>query len=132
MESFNRFSRLTVGVTLALTLVIACVMAVFDPAAAKGFALGGMAGAAGFWHMANCARKFATISPVELPYRIYRWTFMRMGLYGVALVLAYTVDRQEYHGLIAAVFGLLAVRVVMTALGLTIARVKAEKNANSG
>jgi len=126
VESFNRFSRLTVGVTLALAAMTAMCIAIFDPAAAKGFALGGLAGAAGFWHMANRARRFATISPIELPYRIYRWTFMRMGLYGVALVLAYTVDRQEYHGLIAAVFGLLAVRVVMTILGLTVARAKSE------
>lgn len=55
-----------------------------------------------------------------------------MGFYGLALAAAYTVDRQEYHGLIAAVFGLLVVRVVMTVLGLTVARVKSENSANSG
>jgi len=45
VESFNRFSRLTVGVTLALAAMTAMCIAIFDPAAAKGFALGGLAGA---------------------------------------------------------------------------------------
>ncbi|GMV91784.1 MAG: hypothetical protein AMXMBFR82_15620 [Candidatus Hydrogenedentota bacterium] len=131
MDSFHRFSRLTIGVTLVLTTAIAGILAIYDVAAAKGFQLGGLAGAAGFWLMANRARTIGAIAPEELPYRIHRWTFVRIALYAGFLVLAYTVDGREYHGLIAAVFGLLVVRVVLTGLGLTMLRAKTENKANS-
>ncbi len=131
MESFYRFSRLTIGITVALTAAGAGAIALYDSAAAKGFLIGGLAGAAGFWHMGTRVRKFATISPVELPYRILRWTFVRMGIYAVALVGAYTIDYREYHGLVAAVFGLLVSHLVLIALGFTIIRTRSDKNVNS-
>lgn len=132
VDSFHRFSRLTIGVTLVLTTAIAGILAVYDTAAAKGFLLGGLAGAAGFWLMANRARTMGSIAPEELPYRIYRWAFVRIALYAGFLALAYRVDGREYHGLIGAVFGLLIVRVVLTGLGLTMGRVKTENKTNFG
>lgn len=132
MESFYRLSRLTIGVTLVFTTAIAGILAIYDVAAAKGFLLGGLAGTAGFWLMANRARTIGSIAPEELPYRIYRWTFVRIALYGGFLALAYTVDGREYHGLIAAVFGLLMVRIVLTGLSLTKVWAKTENKANNG
>jgi hypothetical protein len=132
VESFNRFSRLTIGVTLIFTAGIAGIVALYDVAAALGFLLGGLAGATGFWLMANRARTLTTISPAELPYRVYRWTFVRIVLYGLFLTLAYSVDGREYHGLVAAVFGLLVVRVVMTTLGLTVVRPRSSNKVDTG
>lgn len=132
VDSFHRFSRLTIGVTLVLTTAVAGFLALYDAAAAKGFLLGGLAGAAGFWLMANRARTMGSIAPEELPYRIYRWAFVRIALYAGFLALAYRVDGREYHGLIAAVFGLLMIRVVLTGLGLTMGRMRIENKTNSG
>lgn len=126
VESFGRFTRLTVGVTLALAAAGAALTWVYDPAAAKGLFAGGAAGAGGFWFTANRAAKLASIPPDQLTYRVYRWTFMRMGLYGLVLAWAYTVDREGRHALVAAVFGLLIVRVAMVILGLTVARVRTD------
>jgi hypothetical protein len=43
----------------------------------------------------------------------FKWALVRLGCYGTAISLAWTFDRETYHGLIAAVLGILLVQVVM-------------------
>ena len=42
-----------------------------------------------------------------------------MGLYAAAFVRAFTLDREDFHGLLGAVAGFLVIRIVLMYLGLT-------------
>ena len=126
MDVFRRFRRLTIAGTLAVSMAIAGVTWVFSPLAAWGVLGGGAAGAGGFWYMANRAATLATIPKDRVAFHVYRWTFLRMGFYAAVLAWAYSLDRKGCHALVAAVFGLLVVRVVMVVVGIFAARASAK------
>lgn len=117
MDAFWQFHRAIIGGTLASTLAIAATTWVYNAEAAYGVLGGGVAGACGFWYMANRAARLASIPKNRIAYHVYRWTFVRMGFYAAVLAWAYSIDREECHALVAAVFGLLIVRVVMVVVG---------------
>jgi len=125
VDSFWQFHRVTIAGTLAVTFAIAAITWIYSAMAAYGVLGGGAAGACGFWYMANRAVKLASIPKDRIAYHVYRWTFIRMGFYAIVLVWAYSLDREECHALIAAVFGLLIVRVVMVVVGGFAARASA-------
>ena len=113
-----RFTRATLAGTLLLTLAASGAAGRWDPAVAKGIAVGGLAGAIGFWMMARSARALTSIPKDEISYRIYRWTFVRAMLYGVALLFAYRIDPVGRNGLLGAAGGLFIARVVVLGIGI--------------
>jgi hypothetical protein len=117
---FNGLAGWTVGLTAGIALAGSGAVWVFDEAGATGFLLGGLGSAAGFWYLANRYRKFATLQKDALTYLVYRWTLIRMGMYGLVLIAAYWVDREGQHGLIGAAAGLLLARVVMLGVALAL------------
>ena len=131
VDAFWQFHRVTIAGTLAATLAIAFTTWIYSAAAAYGVLGGGAAGACGFWYMANRAAKLASIPKDRIAYHVYRWTFIRMGFYAVVLTWAYSLDREECHALIAAVLGLLIVRVVMVVAGGFAARATARNMKNN-
>ncbi|MDZ4858539.1 MAG: ATP synthase subunit I, partial [Candidatus Hydrogenedentes bacterium] len=112
------FATATLVGTAILTLVCTAIAWMWDPAAAKGIAIGGAAGAAGFWLILRRTSTLHTIPKAEIPYRVYRWTFSRILLYGLALILAYLVDPAGRHALLGAAGGLFIARAVMMVTGI--------------
>lgn len=108
-----RFARATFLGTLLLTPIVAGVAWRWDPPAARGIAIGGIAGALGFWMMARNARTLTSIPKEEIPFRVYRWTFARIILYAMALFSAYLIDPVGRNALLGAAGGLFIARVVM-------------------
>jgi len=112
------FGSATLVGTLGLTVVCAALAAIWDTQTSKGIVIGGVAGAAGFWMMLVRTRTLHLIPKEEIPYRVYRWTFSRILLYGLALVVAYLVDPIGRHALLGAAGGLFIARAVMMATGI--------------
>lgn len=115
--SGTRFMRTTLAGTLLATLAASGAAARWDPATAKGIAVGGVAGAIGFWMMARSASALTAIPKDEIPYMIYRWTFVRVMFYAIALLFAYRIDPVGRNALLGAAGGLFIARVVMLATG---------------
>ena len=81
--------------------------------------MGGIAGAIGFWIMGKNIQKLASPDATQLQYFAVKWTFVRLFFYALAMYKAYTLDREHYSGLIAAVIGILFVQVVMITIAFT-------------
>ena len=113
-----RFARATLVGTALLTLFLAGVAWRWDPPTAWGIAIGGIAGALGFWMMARNASRLASIPKEEIPFRVYRWTFTRIIIYTIALFSAYLVDPVGRNALLGAAGGLFIARVVMLVTGI--------------
>jgi len=108
--------QLSLG-TLAVCAILAYAM--FGQVVAQGLLLGGLSGTLAFWLLARNLEKVATQGVQNLPLQAARWTVVRMVIYGLALGRAYFLDRETYHGLIAAVVGLFVIRGVMIFLAFT-------------
>lgn len=104
---------------IALLAVTATAAWFWDRVAAQGVLLGGLAGLIGFWMMARSVEKLAIRAPEKLQFALLKWTAVRMGLYAAAFIRAFTLDREEFHGLLGAVAGFLVIRIVLMYLGLT-------------
>jgi len=105
--------------TLLATLLCTALAWPFSQVIAKGLLLGGIAGAAGFWINALVVRKLATPNADRLTYAAFKWTFVRLIFYALAIYKAYTLDREHYYGLIAAVLGIFLVQIVMITVAFT-------------
>ncbi|GMU93920.1 MAG: hypothetical protein AMXMBFR4_29780 [Candidatus Hydrogenedentota bacterium] len=116
--SARPFTMGTLVGTVAVTSVAAAVVWPLSSLVAKGIVLGGVAGGAGFGLLAYNARKLATLPKDRVPFDIYRWALVRMGMYALALAWAHTLDRSGHRALIGAAFGLLIARSVMVVVGL--------------
>ena len=79
----------------------------------------GIAGLIGFWMMAGSLVKLAKTPGSKVQSAVLAWSLYRFGLYGAVLFKAYTLDRETYHGMLAAVAGILIVRFVLMFLGFT-------------
>lgn len=112
------FARATLTGTAVVTLAAAGTAWQWDPSAARGLLIGGLAGGAGFWMMARTARRLPSIPKVEISYRIYRWTFARVLLYAIALIFAYKADPVGRNALLGAAGGLFIARAVMLVTGM--------------
>ncbi|MFP4173112.1 MAG: ATP synthase subunit I [Candidatus Hydrogenedentota bacterium] len=113
----KQFRLLTVQLTTLATVVCAALALVFDRALAHGVLLGGIAGALSFWLMARRIGKVASEAPSKLQSTAFRWTLVRIALYGVVLYRAYTLDVDTGYGLIGAAGGLFLVKLAMILLG---------------
>ena len=113
MEPLNTFRVGVARYTLLLAFVCAAAAWPFDPNISKGVLLGGFAGTLGFWITARNMSVLTTPGAEKLELYAFKWALVRLGCYGAAISLAWTFDREQYHGLIAAVLGILLVQVVM-------------------
>lgn len=119
METLARFRLAVVRYTLVLTAVCTAFAWPLNTAAAKGVLMGGIAGAIGFWLNALAVRKLASPDAAGLPSMAIKGTFVRLLFYALAIYKAYTLDREHYYGLIAAVLGIFLVQVVMITVAFT-------------
>lgn len=120
LKPLRRFR--TAAVRLSLFIVIVMGVAAYvlvDADGAQGVLLGGIAGVLGFWIIGVRLEKLATIAPGKVHFAALTWTSLRFLLYGVALTRAYMIDREELHGLLGAVAGILVIHFVMIFMGLT-------------
>ena len=120
LRPLQRFRLAAVRLSLFITIVIAVAAYVLvDAAAAQGVLLGGIAGVLGFWIIGVRLEKLANIAPGKVHFAALTWTSLRFLLYGAALVRAYMIDREDLHGLLGAVAGILVIHFVMVFMGLT-------------
>lgn len=118
-DPLRRFRLMTVRLTMVVMMVLVAITYQFDPLAAKGMLLGGIAGTLGFWIMAIRLEKVAREKPEKVHYAALTWSFYRYGLYGAVLYKGFTLDRVSYHGLIGALIGIFIIRVVMMYLAVS-------------
>lgn len=116
----RRFRHLSVRFGLLTTMALAAgAYGLFSADAAQGVLLGGLAGVLGFWIIAIRLEKLATMKPQKVHFAALTWTSFRFLLYGAVLLRAFYLDREHLHGIIGAVVGILVIRFVMIAIGLT-------------
>lgn len=122
-DTARRTRMRTVRAALITVLVVAGIAyAVDGEIAAEGALLGGIAGTLGFWALSLRLEQIALVRPERLPLVVTAWTFYRILIYAVFLWMAYLLDREDAHGLIAAAVGLLSTRVAITLVGVRQAR----------
>ncbi len=120
LRPLRRFRLAVVRLSLLLTIIVAAAAYMLvDAAAAQGALLGGIAGVLGFWIIGVRLEKLANIAPRRVHFAALTWTSLRFLLYGAALIRAYMIDREELHGLLGAVAGILVTHFVMIFMGLT-------------
>ncbi len=120
LRPLRRFRLAAVRMSLLITAAMAAAAYLFvDGVVAQGILLGGVAGVLGFWIMGVRLEKLANIAPGKIYFSALTWTSLRFLLYGAALTRAYMIDREELHGLLGAVAGILVIHFVMIFIGLT-------------
>ena len=120
LRPLRRFRLAAVRLSLLVTIVIAASAYILvDADAAQGVLIGGIAGVLGFWIIGVRLEKLATMAPGKIHFAALTWTSLRFLLYGAALIRAYMIDREELHGLLGAVAGILVIHFVMIFMGLT-------------
>ncbi len=130
MNVLKRFRLLTVRLTLLLSVVAAAITYAISVAVAKGVLAGGITGALGFWVNAVQAEKLASMTKKQVHSAVYRWTFIRMGLYALTFYWAYRLDPESLRGILGAVGGFFIVQIVLIGIGLTGIDLKEENEAN--
>lgn len=113
MEPLNTFRVAVACYTLLLAFICAAAAWPFDPNASKGVLLGGFAGVVGFWVTARNMQVLTAPGAEKLELYAFKWALVRLGGYGAAISLAWSLDREAYRGMIGAVLGILLVQVVM-------------------
>jgi len=119
VETLVRFRLMAVRLSLGLTAAGGLVGMWLDKAAGWGVLVGGVTGVLVFWIIARQAERLAIIGSDKVKGIVYRWTVLRMGLYGLALWKGYDLDTVSYHGVMGAVAGLLIIHFILLFLGLT-------------
>lgn len=120
LKSYRRFRIVTVRFALIIIMIMAAAaFKLFDAQAAQGVLLGGIAGVLGFWIIAVRLEKLATMPPGKVHFAALTWTSFRFLLYGAVLYRGYTLDREEMHGLLGALAGILVIRFVTMFMGIT-------------
>ncbi len=116
----RHFRLLIVRLSLIATGLIALGLYLWvDTPAALGMLLGGIGATLAFWLMARQVEKLASIPQDKIQLATYRWTFIRLFIYGLVLYRAYTLDEETYHGLMAALGGLLLHRAILIFVAAT-------------
>jgi hypothetical protein len=118
LEPLITFRVAVARYTLLLASVCAAAAWPFDPNVSKGVLLGGFAGTIGFWITARNMGVLTTPGAEKLELYAFKWALVRLGCYGAAISLAFTFDREDYHGLIGAVAGIFLVQIVMVGRAL--------------
>lgn len=91
-----------------------------------GFILGVIAGAAAYLWLARMLPKLATVPKEDLQLYTVRQAAGRLGIYAVAIVLAYKLDPGHKIGVIAALGGYLYVRAAATFAAWRMAKASAQ------
>ncbi len=118
-DPLRRFRLMAVRLSMTIVIVCAVIAYTFDPIAAQGVLLGGIAGVLGFWVIAVRLEKVAREKPEKVQYAALTWSFYRYALYGIVLYKAFALDRTSYHGLLGALVGIFAIRFVLMYLAIT-------------
>ena len=119
MDILRAFRLAVVRYTILLSMVTAAAAWYWSPVVSKSLLLGGLAGTLGFWITGRNVEKLASSDATQLQSSAVKWTFVRLFFYALAIYKAWTLDRELYHGLIAAVIGLFFVQLVMITLAFT-------------
>lgn len=119
MEPLKRIRLMAVRISLIVTAVAAAVGYMFEREIALGLLMGSIAGIVAFWVLAVQLERLASAPRNRVYWMAFRWSFIRLILYGFTLWRAYALDRESLHGLLAAVAGLFVIRLVVVFLGLT-------------
>jgi len=123
----KHFRLLIVRLSIALTLATgAAAYFLISDAAGIGLLLGGLGATLAFWIMATRVEKLATIPKEKIQSSAFRWTFVRLLIYGLVLYRAYLLDSEHLHGLLAALGGLFLHRAVLIGVALTGADLRQE------
>ncbi|NUM55847.1 MAG: ATP synthase subunit I [Candidatus Hydrogenedentes bacterium] len=116
---------------MVVTLLATLAAWQWDESAARGVAVGGGAGALGFWMIVRSARTLTSIPKEEIPFRVYRWTFARMIVYAFGLFSAYLAAPNGQNALLGAAAGLFIARAVMLVTGLAMWRRREQSGAET-
>jgi len=119
LESLTEFRLFVVRYTLLAAVACAAASWPFNPVVSKGVLMGGLAGVIGFWITARNVGFLASPGADKLQSYAFKWTVVRLFFYALAVYKAYTLDREQYYGLIAAVLGIFLVQVVMITYAFT-------------
>ncbi len=118
MDPIKRFQTYVIRIALVVTIVASCAAFFVDAAAGKGVAMGGLAAVLGFWVLVRNTG-LAIPSDNRVKSRTRRWIAARFLLYGLVLVAAYRMDREQLRGFFGAAVGLLSIRLAITVVGVT-------------
>lgn len=129
MESLRRLRLMSVKLGLAAAVVSSAILYYFNPIAARGLLLGGVAGTLVFWIVAYRAEKLASADgdQLQFPGFSFRYALLRFSVYILALGRAYYIDPERYHAFIAAAIGLFIIRFVLVFLAFTEMDLKEEQ-----
>ncbi len=119
MEPLRRMRLMTVRLSLLLTFVAAAVAYPLNTVVMHGILLGGIGGIVEFWLSARRLARLAQHGDGERKVALVGWSVVRMGLYGLVLVKAYTLDQSSLYGFLSAAAALFIVRAVVVFLGVT-------------
>ncbi|GMV99735.1 MAG: hypothetical protein AMXMBFR84_08740 [Candidatus Hydrogenedentota bacterium] len=118
MEAVSRFQIRALGLIVLATVGVAVAALTISPTAAQGVVVGGLSGAIALWLMARQMTRFPTLPKEAIAAHVYRSSFIRILLYGLALMVSFFMDTQAMFGLLGAVVGILITHVVLVLFGL--------------
>lgn len=119
LQPLKQFRLLAVRLTLLVTVVVSTIAWFFNPIAAQGVLLGGLAGVLGFWIIAIRLEKVVRLNPEKVQFAALTWSAYRFALYGAVLYKTFTLDKETYHGLIGGLMGIMLIRFVLFVVGAT-------------
>lgn len=119
-DVIKRFRIFAVVLSLGVTILSAAAgFLLAQRVIALGLLYGGLSGTVTFWILALRVQKFAEQDPHTIQSEVYKWTFVRLAIYGIALYRAYILDTITFHGLFAALAGLFIIRLALIVLAVT-------------
>jgi len=119
MDTIKRTRLVAVRFSLALTGIGAVLLYPFGWVVVQGFLLGGLGGTLAFWLLARKVEQFAKMGADQVQAQAMKWMMIRMMIYGAVLYRAFMLDTEHYYGMMAAVGGILLMRMVMIFLAFT-------------
>ncbi len=112
----SQFARRVVAVSLALTVVLAVMGAIYSLALAKGLLLGGVSASLVFLLWARFASGIMS-GNTPMASAMIGLPFIRLAVYALVLWKAYTFDTAGLKGFIGATIGLSIVYLVTAVVG---------------
>jgi hypothetical protein len=118
LEPIRRFRLMAVRGTVLLTAIVAVAAYFYDPLAAQGVLLGGIAGTLGFWIIAVRLEKIVLQKPQNVKVAALTMSTLRFAMYGAVLYKTFSLDRENYVGLIGGVIGIMLIRLVLVVVAV--------------
>ena len=110
-----RMRRAITGYTVAAVLGAAALALIFSTAAAQGILLGSAAGLLPFLLFSRRVERMARGGAAQMELLTLGFSYFRVALYLIALLVGYWLAPDTAHGLLGAAAGILLVRVLLTA-----------------